>query len=121
MCDFYSTVWRLMNGDVQMFHAPHNSHSKMIEEAGWRANQPFRDPVVFEAEGTSVADLKIRSVDSCPERLVDAIKAHYRKLEEALSATSGLDGYFSDYKKYSDVFSRLKTLPDGFKFRIAVS
>ena len=102
MCDFHSTAWRLIGQDVQMCHLPTNSHSEMIAEAKWRVNEPNRQIQVFEAEGTCEADVKIRQSGECPEKVMAAIKRHYRKLEECLKTGEGLriGEYFSDTKKY---------------------
>ena len=115
MCEFHSTAWRVIGQDIQMAHLPANSHSEMIEAAGWRVNEPNRQAVVFEAEGTCEADVKIRQMEECPEKLVAAIKRHYRKLEKCQENGEGLrDGeYFSDSQKFSDVWSRVKRLPEN--------
>jgi hypothetical protein len=111
MCDFHSTAWRMLGQDIQVCHLPNNSHSEMIEAAGWKDNQPNRQTVVFEAEWSGEGKLPeagaiIRNSGECPERLTRSIMSHYRKLKEALSEGKhlGRDGYFRDHKTWADVW-----------------
>lgn len=103
-----------------MAHLPHNFHSEMIEEAGWRVNQPNRVAIVFEAEWGGRGDLPsdsklIRNDGECPEQVVKAVRRHYKYLSECLNAGKHLDCYFSDLEKYADVWGRLTSLPEGVK------
>ncbi|MDB6027545.1 MAG: hypothetical protein JWM68_3768 [Verrucomicrobiales bacterium] len=121
MCDFHSTAWRLLGQEIQMAHDPNNSHSDMIDKAGWRVNQPHRPIVIFEAEWSGDGDVPsngslIRNSGECPEKLVAAIRRHYEKLKEAISEGKHLGTYFQEFEKYSDVWARVKALPEGVTF-----
>jgi hypothetical protein len=115
MCDFHSTAWRKIGQDIQMTHLPSNRHSEMIDASGWRVNQPNRTPIVFEAEGTDESDVRIRQCGECHEDVIVAIKRHYRKLAKCIETGDGLrvGEYFADYARWSDVWSRVKSLPEN--------
>lgn len=79
MCDFHSTAWRVLGQEIQMLHQSDNSHSNMIDKAGWRVNQPNRAPINFEAEWNCEGDMPkegefIRNFGECPELLVKKIR-----------------------------------------------
>jgi hypothetical protein len=121
MCDFHSTVWRMLGDSIEMLHDPSNSHSEMIQVAKWRTNEPNRKVTVFEAEWDGQGDIPsdsrlIRNNGECPERLVSRIRSHYVKLKEAIETGKHLDGYFSDLAKYGDVWAHVKKLPDNVTF-----
>ena len=111
MCDFHSTAWRLLGQEIQCAHLPSNSHSESIEAAGWRVNEPNRTPFIFEAEWNGIGELPsdwglIRNSGECPEKLTKRIRDHYAKLRDAISGGNHLTTYFSDVKKWHDVWSR---------------
>jgi hypothetical protein len=112
MCYFHSTAWRLIGQDVQMAHLGTNSHAEMIKVAGWKANQPNRQTVIYEAEWSGEGDMPpveklIRNSDECPEKVQESVKNHYGKLQEAIQAGKHLDanGYFKDASRWYDVWS----------------
>jgi hypothetical protein len=111
MCDFHSTAWRVLGQDIQCAHNSDNSHSGMIEEAGWRDNEPNRAINIFEAEWNGEGELPgnaklIRNIGECPEQLVRRIRSHYTKLKEAITDGKHFDFYFSDTEKWADVWNR---------------
>ena len=120
MCNFHSTVWRLLGQEVQTAHTPDNSHTGMIEKAGWKVNQPNAAIVVFEAEWNGIGEVPpitklIRNSGECPTQVERAVIEHYTKLRDFLA--SGKDWkYFSVFEKYADVWARLKVLPQGVVF-----
>ena len=126
MCDFHSTAWRMIGQDIQVTHTPDNSHSGMINKVGWRVNEPNRKAIVFEVEwngrGAMPSDTKlIRQCGECPEPLVKRIREHYRKLAETLKTGKHLLTYFADIEKWSDVWSKVTSLPENVKFPETVS
>ena len=123
MCNFHSTAWRMIGQDIQMCHLPTNSHSKMIEAAGWRENEPNRVTLVFEAEGTSENNVKIRQSNECPEKVMVAIRKHYRRLADCVSTGVGVrvGEYFADIEKWSDVWSSLTSLPEKMTWPQTIS
>lgn len=99
----------MLGQTAEILHFAHNSHSRMIEEAGWRENKPNEVTRVFEAEwdgkGEFPPDNKlIRNADECPEKLKDKIRNHYQKVQTAITTGRLFDSYFSDVEKYSDVY-----------------
>ena len=111
MCDFHSTIWRLIGQDVQMFHLASNSHSEMVAASGWRENEPNRKVLVFEAEWNGAGEMPgdSRLVKSnfgeCPDKVIKAIRKHCLKLKEALSEGKHFDKYFADAKVWGDVWT----------------
>ena len=104
-----------------MVHLPNNSHAEMIEKAGWKANEPLRKVVVFEAEWDgqgeipSAAKLLKNNVSECPVQVERAIVKYYGKLKGFLE--TGRDWkFFGDLAKFADVWQRLKVLPPGVVF-----
>ena len=121
MCDFHSTAWRLVGQDVQMCHLPSNSHSEMIDAAKWRVNEPNKRAVVFEAEWDcqgeipAVAKLLKHNASECPPQVERAVVKYYKALQECiLNGDHWKD--FSEFVKFSDVWARMRVLPQGVVF-----
>ena len=121
MCDFHSTAWRLVGQDVQMCHLPSNSHSEMIDAAKWRVNEPNKRAVVFEAEWDcqgeipAVAKLLKHNASECPPQVERAVVKYYKALQECiLNGDHWKD--FSEFGKFSDVWARMRVLPQGVVF-----
>jgi hypothetical protein len=113
MCDFNSTIWRLLGQDVQMFHLPTNSHSEMVAAAGWRENEPNRKTLVFEGEWHGVgeippvAKLLKNNASECPVQVERAVVKYYTNLKEALGGEMKhflKGGAFADVEKFCDVW-----------------
>ena len=116
MCDFHSILGIAIGENYELRHDSTNSHSDM---AGSLENKPNRKPIIFEVECSaeklaacsSVDDIKssiIRNFGECPPPLVLKIVRHYQFVKEALVDGRHLcdGGYFSDTKKYSDVWCK---------------
>lgn len=119
ICDFHSTAWRLLGQTVEMCHLQNNSHSEMIENAGWRHNEPNKTVRVFEAEWNGDGEVPscgsfVCNSGECPERLMTAIRQHYLRLKECLATGKHIQPgeYFADHKKWADVWS--KAMERGF-------
>jgi hypothetical protein len=130
MCNFHSTCWRMLGEKVEFIHKGHNSHSQMIEECGWRPNQPNHKIVIFEAEWDGESDIPsisklLRNSEEALEKLTDAVLRHYTRLKDALE-TGNLE-HFQDTKKYWDVWNAViakghaVALPAVFHGNLAVS
>ena len=110
MCDFHSTVWRLIGQDVQTFHLPTNSHSEMVNAAGWRENEPNRKTVVFESEWNGdgevpdINKLLKNNASECPAQVERAVIKYYRTLKAAITPGGKFDKIFSDPQKFQDVW-----------------
>ena len=109
-----------------MCHTPTNSHTEMIEAAGWRVNEPNRKTVVFEAEWDGVGDvppaekLIKNNREECPELVKKAVLKHYTALRDVLVG-KGDWRRFADFEKDSDVWARLTSLPAGVVFPEKIS
>ena len=120
MCDFHSTVWRLLGQDAQCAHDSQNSHSEAVQKAGWRDNEPNRKINLFEAEWNGEGDLPsdeklVRNSGECPEKLMIAIRRHYLRLQKFIQ--SGKEWkHFADIEKWADVWGKIKVLPADVKF-----
>ena len=125
MCDFHSILGVAIGNDYTIYHDPSNSHAEMRKHLPSSASSApmARKATDFEAEWGGCGDLPsdaklIRNFGECPDRLVKKIRDHFIKLKEALTLSKhiGKSGYFSDFSKYSDVWSRLTSLPEGVTF-----
>ena len=84
MCDFHSTAWRMSGQDIQVAHLPSNSHSGMIDAAGWRVNEPNRKT------GENCAMLTIPEMTKvCAE--AEQIGAKLYELKKAQSASGNFE------------------------------
>lgn len=100
----------MLGQDVQMFHLPSNSHSEMVEQSGWRDNEPNRKTLVFEAEWSGNGEMPdaarlVRNHSECPSLVQAAILRHYSRLAGALKDAGELMAHFEDVKKFHDVWS----------------
>ena len=121
MCNFHSICGRMLGDVAELLHDPSNSHSGMMSTAKWRENKPNEPIRVFEAEwngkGAFPPDGKlIRNIADCPEKLKDKIRNHFKKLQAFLKGDIKAFPHFMDGEKYSDIWSRLTSLPDNVKF-----
>ena len=93
----------------------------MIEKAGWRANEPNKKVIVFEAEWDCKGDIPVaarllkNNASECPEQVERAVVKYYTKLRAFLENGEGWKR-FSDFENFADVWSRLKSLPEGVTF-----
>jgi len=115
MCDFHSILGVAIGDKYEIRHEPGNSHSETADKL---RNLPNRKAVIFEAEWNGEGELPsdsklIRNIGECPDRLVKKIRDHYIKLKEALATGKHLSDYFSDTKKYSDVWNKAIAIANG--------
>src|ERR1035437_4838665 len=101
MCNFHSLIGRMLGDVAETFHASHNSHAKMYDDAKWPVNKPNEKVRVFEAEwdcrGAFPSDNSlIRNADDCPERLKKKIREHYQRVQAAINTGKYLDTNFLD-------------------------
>ena len=82
MCDFYSENIKF---DGTRFHRPHNSHSRMAEEAKWGENLPNREQVYWEFEWNPWTPLKGTGLrgENPPEKVLEAALKTVEELEAA--------------------------------------
>jgi len=135
MCDFYSEIGRKIGQQPETYHDSFNSHSGMIESAGWRDNDNTR-AVVFEFECKleillSVKDLHaeasklIRNYGECPDVLVRKFIANALRVRKALK--EGIKPGDFDTKTHADVWNNAIAqnvpveLPDVFEGYLDVS
>ena len=109
----------MLNETAELIHTADNSHAKMIEAAGWRANQPNETVRVFEAEWDGIGKFPmdstlIRNVSECPERLKDKIRNHYKKLQAVRGSYSLSICNHSSDSLDEGVFQENRTFSVGF-------
>ena len=113
MCDFFSSICRI---DGTIFHAPHNSHSRMVEEAGWKENDQMadlREPRFVEVEWNGRGEypgaesVARGTINEKQRKAIDLLYGNLEKLvsnpnEHAVRMFTG-KGYFSG-ANFADVW-----------------